>query len=259
MQPAPDENWIDTADELYLQVGSSVELDRPIFQGDVFVNVPMIKQPMSAPKKGTAEHTVRLHTVMVVPHPCQCYHGDSLRPFLTVAPAEKVKDFSRFGTDHTRSIDKFPLHDVPIRSEVGEALGPQNMVADFGRLQSIPSGWLNISNRVACLSHRGLGLLGRRVLSFQMRMPITLANAMAFTQTEWEESYIMQAWIRANGSLAGYSDWSSTPQVIRGVNGGEPIAPHDVRATARDVLIELISGEATVEPTEGTGGRDCRS
>jgi hypothetical protein len=251
MSPAPavkDDDWIDSAEELYLQRGDAVELDRPIFQGDVFLGVPLFRAPAAPPPPGRGEVTTRLHAVMVVPHPCQCYHGDQLRDFLTVAPLESVKDLSLFGPDHKRAIDKFPLIDLPIQKAADGAWEHRSMVAVFGRLQSIPHRWLTSGTRVACLSHPGLGLLGRRVLNFQMRYSLTLSNAMAFTQTEWEEAYVMQAWIRTHGSLAGYSDWAKEPRVIPGVNAGEPIAPVAVRATAREALIELITGHPTVEP-----------
>jgi hypothetical protein len=71
---------------------------------------------------------------------------------------------------------------------------------------------------------------------------------MAFTAAEWNESFVMQAWVRKKGSLAGFSEWSQTPQVIPGVNAGRPTKPYDVRAGALDALLELISGVPVEEP-----------
>jgi len=49
-------------------------------------------------------------------------------------------------------------------------------------------------------------------------------------------------------TLAGYSKWLKTPLVINGVNGGQPIAPRDLRESGLDVLLTEITGVAFTEP-----------
>lgn len=121
-------------------------------------------------------------------------------------------------------------------------------VADFGRLLTVGRRWLPTESRIACLSHQGLGLLAKRILGFQMRYRIPLTNAMAFTAAEWNEAYLMQAWVRRHRKLKGFSDWLRTPQVIPSVNGHEPVAPYDVRGGALDALLTLITGAEVYEP-----------
>lgn len=247
--PAPavdDANWLEP-DELYLTAGASVELDRPIYQGDVFADVPLIVPPENAPPAGEATVEVTRGLAMVVPHPCQCYHGDRLRPYLTLAPVWTVPNYGDFRPDRTGAKDKFALPDLPHRTSDGWESA--TCVADFGRLFSAPSNWLQLSSRVACLSHKGLGLLAKRVLGFQLRYTPDLTTAMAFTASEWTEATLMQAWVRKNGKLAGYSKWLRTPISIPGVGGqGELTKPYDVRAGAADALIELITGLPIIEP-----------
>jgi len=241
-----DANWLEPSD-LYLTTGVSVERTRPIYQGDVFANVPQLVIPDVPPPPGTVELEVIRGPVMVVPHPCQCYHGDRLRAFLTVAPVMVVPSYADFRSDRTGAKDKFALPDLPYQTDAGEwAAG--TCVADLGRLFSVPCGWLLVAERMACLSHMGLGLLAKRILGFQLRYTPNLTTTMAFTAAEWNEAYLMQAWIQKEGSLAGYSRWLRTPAVIAGVGEGEErVRPYDVRVGALDVLIQLISGQPTIE------------
>jgi hypothetical protein len=242
-----DANWLEPHD-LYFSAGATVERDRPIYQGDVFANVPVPVFPESPPTAGRMELEVVRGPVMVVPHPCQCYHGDRLRPYLTLAPVTVVSSYGEFGHDRTGAKDKFALPDLPYRTEAGD-WSAVTSVADFGRLFSAPSEWLFSAERLACLSHMGLGLLAKRVLSFQLRYTLDLTTAMTFTAAEWNEAFLMQAWTRSHRSLVGYSKWMRSPTVITGVGQvGELVKPYEVRASALDALLELITGQETIEP-----------
>lgn len=248
IEPAvADTNWLESAD-LYLASGDDCEPDRPIYQGDVFSDVMLPALPKRPLTPGTHPIEFKASLCMVVPHPCQCYHGDSLRPRLTVAPVSIVDNYDKFGPERDRAYDKFALPDLPT-SRTAESKA--NHVADFGRLATVGSAWLQPENRLANLSHEGLGLLAKRVLMFQLRCPTTLINAMGFTMAEWNESFLMQAWIRRHKSLKGYSTWVGTPQIVPGVNDGNPVAPYAVRAAALDALLEMVSDFAIEEESEG--------
>lgn len=242
-----DANWLEP-DDLYLTRGADVEIDRPIYQGDVFKDVPLPLLPQARPTTDQVEFQLERSTVMVVPHPCQCYHGDDLRPFLTVAPVTVVPNYGSFGTARTGAKDKFALPDLPIETQTGQ-WDAATCVADFGRLFSAPSNWLILPDRVACLSHQGLGLLAKRVLGFQLRYSTDLTTAMSYTAAEWNEAYLMQAWVRRYHTLDGYSAWMTTPKLISGVGLADELTkPYDVRAGAMDVLLELITGQYPTEP-----------
>src|SRR4051794_4353333 len=138
-----DTNWLEP-NELYLQTGGAVESDRPIYQGDVFEGVAMLQLPRTMPPDGEATPLESTHQmVMVVPHPCQCYHGDKLRRYLTVAPVRDVADYDNFGEERTGAKDKFALLDLP-RRDVSAQWYVASSVADFGRLTTVPSSWLHL-------------------------------------------------------------------------------------------------------------------
>lgn len=241
-----DTNWLEP-EQLYLAVAPHVEADRPVFQGDVFHAVALPQLPHRPVPPGNATITFTDSLCMVVPHPCQCYHGDKLRPRLTVAPVRQVPGYDNFRSDRSGAKDKFALPDLPAPQPDGTWQATSH-VADLGRLTTVGSPWLSTGNRVTCLSHQGLGLLAKRVLGFQLRYPITLANAMAYTAAEWNEAYLMQAWVRRHGQLKGFSDWLRALQAIPGVGGGQPVAPYEVRAGAFDALLALITDEPVDEP-----------
>src|SRR5258708_4242769 len=162
--PAPavgDVNWLEPED-LYLQVGAACEIDRPLFQGDVFIGVPLPSFPGTppAPGKVTVDFTESL--VMLLPHPCQCYNGDKLRPHLTVAPVTEIPNYDTFGPERDRAFDKFALPDLPVIRDGSEC--PVSHLASFGRLLTVPRDYLVTSQRIACLSHKGLGLLAKRLI-----------------------------------------------------------------------------------------------
>jgi hypothetical protein len=254
--PAPaveDTNWLDGAGELYLQAGSSVERDRPIYQGDVFAGVPVIRLPKNPPAGSVVECPIETGAVMVVPHPCQCYYGDRLRPYLTVAPIKIVENYDNFGEDHAGAKDKFALLDLPLPGSSEGSWTAQSCVADLGRMFSVPGRWLKLESRAACLTHEGIGLLAKRVLGFQLRFPSTLAQTMVYTHAEWNESFLMQAWVREHQRLNGFTTWMHQEQVIPGVSqDGELIKPADLRVGAPDILMAMITGNEISEPDSST-------
>lgn len=246
-----DLNWLEE-DQLYLAVGSKCEIDRPLFQGDVFTDIPLPILP--AEPVPTGGHAIEFESsmAMLVPHPCQCYNGDNVRPYLTIAPVTAVQSYDNFGEDRTGAKDKFALLGLPVGKDA--VATPTSCVANFGRLISVPRRWLSTRNRIACLSHEGIGLLGKRLLQFQMRCPTTLAQAMAFTAGEWNESFLMQAWVRKYGKLKKFTRWMRTPQIFRGVADGRPVTPYEIRELALDVLLEAITGSAVHEPGDPSEG-----
>lgn len=209
-----EDRWVEGS-ELYLHNAGSVPLNRPIYQGDVFAGVPLPEFTDTTPPVVELQESL----VMVVPHPCQCYHGDGLRPKLTVAPVRLVENYSDFGDDMTGQKDKFPLTDLQIRtaSELsalpteGETTPPvpsQSHVAALGELASVPSNLLTPADRVASLSHKGIGFLIVRILGFQTReTKLSITKAMTYVTKEWEEALVMSAWVDKHRTLDGFTKW----------------------------------------------------
>lgn len=73
-----DTNWLEP-EKLYLCFVPDCEIDRPVFQGDVFHAVSLPQLPNTPVSPGPSEIIFVEGLCMVVPHPCQCHHGDDLR------------------------------------------------------------------------------------------------------------------------------------------------------------------------------------
>lgn len=244
----PDAAWLEPPD-LYLARGGDVEIDRPLFQGDVFADIPILQLPTTPPGSldGSIELAYNPQLAMLVPHPCQCYNGDNVRPYLTVAPVSLVEDYTTFGEDRKGAKDKFALPDLLVPNPSSGTPEALSYVANLGRLTSVPKKYFKESKRISCLSHQGLGLLAKRLTMFQLRHEVELANAMAYTMEEWHEAKLMQAWVRKHGKLKGFSTFLRTPVNVPGVGDGLT-APYEVRAGAIDALLELITGDPVLEP-----------
>ncbi|MFF7176403.1 hypothetical protein ACIP8U_25945 [Streptomyces pseudovenezuelae] len=237
IQPAvPDKNWLEP-EELYLARGEECEIDRPLFQGDIFTGVPLPGLPKKPPAAGKVDINFSESIVMIIPHPCQCYHGDKPRPFITVAPVRQVFDYDNFGDDKTGNKDKFALPDLMMQKGDEEH---KSFVADFGKIISVPQLYLPTPNRIACLSHMGLGLVAKRFIQFQSRLPSQLAQVMALTQDQWQESFLMQAWVRRHQTLKGFTAWMRTAKSVAGIADGAPIIPYEYITSSPEELIQAI-------------------
>jgi hypothetical protein len=158
-----------------------------------------------------------------------------------------VENYDNFGPRRDGLKDRFALPGLHINK--GADWKAYDCAANFGRLISVPNCWLSPGRRIACLSHKGIGLLAKRVLGFQLRdKSTTLSYAMAQTQDEWNESFLMQAWVRQNDTLKGFTDWIRTPRIIEGLGQGRPVVPGDFRTGALDVLLAAITGTEVKEP-----------
>jgi hypothetical protein len=226
-----DLNWLEP-EQLYFALGDQCEIDRPLFQGDVFAGVPLPILPKQVPS-GACEIEFVDSVVMVVPHPCQCYHGDKLRPFITVAPVSQVLNYDNFGADLTGKKDSFALPDL-----LGE--DGVSYVANFGKVTSLPYSYLPTNKRIACLSHMGIGLLSKRFIQFQARVPSRLGEVMAFSQDQWNEAFLMQAWVQKHGKLKGFAHWLRNEVVIESINSAAPLVPQNYVTSSLAELIEEL-------------------
>lgn len=240
MEPAvPDLNWLEP-EQLYFSVGRECEIDRPLFQGDVFTDTLLPLLPKKPPGPGSHEIEFVDSAVMVVPHPCQCYHGDNLRKFITVAPVAQVLSYQNFGPDRTGKKDAFALPDL-FAWQDGD--GGVSYIADFGRIVSIPSSYLSLKSRIACLSHMGMGLLSKRFIAFQSRVSSRLGEVMAATQHQWNEAFLMQAWVQKHGKLKGFSTWMRSEVMIPSIDELSPVIPSSYVTSSLSELLAEVSAE----------------
>jgi hypothetical protein len=164
-----------------------------------------------------------------------------------VAPVTEVPNYENLGPNRDRAFDKFALPDLPVLRDGEERL--VSHIASFGRLLTVPKDYLSTSYRIACLSHKGLGLLAKRLIRFQLRMPSQLSDTMAYTMSQWNEAYLMQVWVRKYKSLEGYSSWLRMPRVIAALDPDNPVTPSDYVVGALDVLLDEVYADCSPDVT----------
>jgi hypothetical protein len=228
---AVSDTWRVSPEEMYLERGKGVLPLRPYFQGDVFEDVPLPVLPQERPAGQEGQVRYGRGLAMLYPHPCQSYRGDQLRPYLTVARVRQEPSGSRFRPDFTGKWACFPLEDL-----LGDGAISQ---AELGELHSLPSTWFEPANRIACLSHVGVGLLHKRLLIIETRQEASLSEVMASLQDQWQDIHLWAIWNEVKGTLSGYEKWKREPQLIAGC-GTEPVKPKDVIELRFDQLSDAI-------------------
>lgn len=247
-----NEKWLEPPD-LYSCPGFEIARTRPIFQGDVFEGVHLPELPPLPPFEDRVEIPWCACAVMVLPHPCECYHGDSLRPWLTVAPVRLAENYGDFGHDLTGGKDKFPLPDLMLFNTKGTQYSTsvrpsESYVAAFGQMVSIPSTYLDRQRRIASLTHKGLGLLAMRILSFQLRANFSISQTLTYTADQWAEADLMQAWVEKNGILGGYTQWLKKDVIPHPLAPSRSIRRDELLASRPDILMEMLNGAPVSEP-----------
>ncbi len=165
------ETYVEAAD-LYLARGGDINDRRPLFTGDVFVDVPV-------PGVQDAGMTI------IVAHPCSMRgSGARLMETVLVAAVEPHRPVGRDAWTRGYS-DMMPLP---------EAADNDLYVGRFSQLGMANSAHLSTSPRVVCLSMYGVNLLQQRLVWHLTRFEVpTFRLQEAFADT-YEEADILEEW-----------------------------------------------------------------
>jgi hypothetical protein len=66
---------------------------------------------------------------------------------------------------------------------------------------------------------------------------------MAATQHQWNEAFLMQAWVQKHGKLKGFSTWMRSEVVIPSISELASVIPSHYVTSSMPELIEVISAE----------------
>ena len=201
---------------------------RPLSQGDVFVDIPLVgpaqpdpKQPGTwrAPKARTGPKALGLF----VTHPCasRSRATHELARFVSVAPV--VKCPSNWGPPWDGYYEYVPLPGLR---------GGEDYVAKLGETCSVPSAALD-GRRIACLNQEGLEALFQRLAMNSLRFPETPMHYRTEAARLTNETTLWERWANHHKTEQGFQDWLDEPF------GGQ--------------VREDAEGDAIVGSAEGTG------
>lgn len=181
-QPSQDEAEGDHAC-LYLARGDEVAPERPVFTGDVFVDVPYL----------TPDGAERTRSVLVLQHPCSLREdGLHLNNNVLVAEVRKHPPID----DWQRYTKLMPLPDLYPTLETGK----RHQAAMFDKLAVVRSSELDVPNRrVACLSQEGVDLLLQRWIFASSRAVVELNRIDEVVAGPFSEAEIIEDWCTEAG------------------------------------------------------------
>lgn len=161
-----------SADELYLARGDEVPPQRPIVTGDVFL----------ADLFDAEDHT----RIVVMTHPCTMRKdGVHLRDRLLVAPVGPYQEVS-FAQWRDGFFKVMPLPDL-------DAAGG-HFAAFLEDLAPIDSTALDVSDRVACLTPRGINFLMQRLVFNMTRVAVGTHRFSEACGPVFDEIEIVEEW-----------------------------------------------------------------
>lgn len=175
-------------DEFYSarDAARGVRPNRPLFQGDVFVDVPFTVANPARPD-GTCFQERRAN-VLLIGHPCVMRAGARVLP---VQSAVEVRDKSEavnaahpFERPYESHYHYFPLPSL---------LGNEDHVADFRRIGTTLTAELD-GQRVACLSRASWVALQHRYVYHSTRHELDFEMMLAQADVWWNDVMLWEEW-----------------------------------------------------------------
>jgi hypothetical protein len=192
---------------LYREDAPHVGRDRPLSQGDVFVDVPLVggAQP-DARHEGVWRARARTGLGLFITHPCASRSSTTYRlhEFVSVAPV--VKCPPAWGPPWDGHFDLAPL--PALRN--GE-----DYVAKLAEACPVPTAAL-AEQRIAVLTAEGLVALFHRLAMNSLRFPETPTLYTTEAARVTHEIGLWERWVAKRGTEDGFQAWLDEPF------GGQP-------------------------------------
>jgi len=180
--------------------------DRPVSQGDVFIDIPLVGPALRDPKQAG---TWRAPKVKIGPkalglfitHPCASRSRDTyeLTEFVSIARVVKCPD--RWGPPWDGYYSYVPLPSLR---------DGQNYVAKLDEVCSVPTEAL-VGQRIACLNEHGLEALFHRLAMNALRFPETPTHYKTEAQRLTYEINLWERWAAHYSTEGGFQDWLDEP------------------------------------------------
>ena len=179
---------------------------RPLSQGDVFVDIPLVGAAQRDLKQAGTWRPTKPRTGpkalgLFVTHPCASRSQATyeLAEFVSIAPV--VKCPSAWGPPWDGYYDLVPLPGL---------LNGDDYVAKLGEVCPVRSDALP-DHRIACLSQDGLQALFHRMAMNSLRFPETPTHYRTEAARLTNEINLWERWTAHHGSEDGFQDWLNVP------------------------------------------------
>lgn len=190
--------WPPSADDLYL----SHSPDRPLFQGDVFTDVPFVKSRSAGNPSKDPNVVIERRMVALVGYPCDIYDGGRRVKVQTVAP---VVNAAKVGipANWDGAFTYFPLPDL-----LGDGVP---YAVELRTAGNIDVSYLTQDRRVRSLTRFGWAVFRQRLALCSTRAVIPLDALETIGAQLWDELEAWQRWCEVRGDEAGFQTWLDQP------------------------------------------------
>jgi hypothetical protein len=195
-----------SAPYLYREDEPPAGIGRPLSQGDVFVDIPLVGPAQPNPKQAGSWVAPKPRTGpkalgLFVTHPCASRSQTTyaLTPYVSIAPV--VKCPSNWEPPWEGWYQYFPLPGLR---------GGQDYVAKLSEVCPVPSAALE-GRRIACLTGEGLEALFHRLAMNSLRFPETPAHYRTEAARLTYEINLWERWTNARGTESGFQEWLDGP------------------------------------------------
>jgi hypothetical protein len=172
--PGSHSEW---ARSLFSASGEEMNFSRPLFTGDVFLDIEI-----DLPGEGIAPRDL-----VVLTHPCSMrLPTGELRPRLLAAVVVDCPNFETI--DWRGNFGKTPLPTAK-RGDHGHG--------SFDDMVVVESKLLEMNRRTACMDLFGVNLLMQRLVNFQTRVIVPTSTLSEVVQGPFEEADLLEEWVLA--------------------------------------------------------------
>jgi len=228
------ETYQDTA-ELYLARRSEVNASRPLFTGDVLLDIAI----PGIQKSGMA---------VVVAHPCSMRgKGGQINDRVMLA-AVTPHDTLRPSVWASGYFDRAPMPDLEGK--------PGCFVVYLDNIGKTRAELINKSERIACLTQFGVNLLQQRLIHHLTRLEVpTWQLQQAFSHT-YEEADLMEDWndIFMEGGVSVFEATTCFEAFFRAERDGQSLQKSFQDAQRRSYVRTACRNEAARQVSEKLGG-----
>jgi len=181
---------------------------RPVFQGDIFDDVPIVK--MGAGDTATSDPkfpSPNRRSAAPILYPCDMVGPDNVS-LVKAQPIALVYDAAEKGLsippDWEGVLGVCPLPDLR---------GDGRMwVADFRRITTVERSYLKPERRVRCLSEYGWAVYRQRLVGALSRAVARVDDMLTVGRSTWVESQMEASWVAADRERRTFHKWLDEPE-----------------------------------------------
>jgi hypothetical protein len=174
---------------------------RPLFQGDVFEDVPYVKVMAGDRPEADPKIASERRTIMLLGYPCDIYTQGALAKVQTIAIVREAEKL-RVPEDWRGAFTVCPLPDL---HEDGRL-----WAVDFRTMGTADRFYLDTAKRIACLSEFGWAYLRQRLAVYHTRVAVHLDDCRAAGRATWEEIELWEQWNELSHPTAQFQGWLDT-------------------------------------------------